>query len=375
MNNRLLMISGDRALAEGKHGAFFNTLEEFRKFWDRIDVICPRVGNNQQSTINNRFFDNVFIHPSPWPLIFQPFWILKEGQRLIKEYGHDFVTVHEYPPFYNGIGAYLLWRKTKVPYWLEIFHIIGYPKAAGLKEISYRWLTKIFINFDARRASAIRTINNNQVPSFLVRAGVPKEKIIYVPAFYIDLDIFKLMGLDKEYDLIFVGRLVKNKGVNLFLEAVKKLGLKTIIVGDGPLKESLKFKVKSLKLENQIIFHGWAKDSQEVAELMNKSKILVMSSYNEGGPRVVPEAMACGVPVLATAVGIMPEIIKSGESGEIIDWNSENIVQKVKALLDNPAQFDLYVRRGLEIARQFGKKEAIKNYAEKLQSLIRRYPP
>ncbi|KKU85346.1 MAG: hypothetical protein UY14_C0026G0008 [Parcubacteria group bacterium GW2011_GWA1_47_9] len=204
---------------------------------------------------------------------------------------------------------------------------------------------------------------------------MPKEKIIYVPAFYIDLDIFKLMGLDKEYDLIFVGRLVKNKGVNLFLEAVKKLGLKTIIVGDGPLKESLKFKVKSLKLENQIIFHGWAKDSQEVAELMNKSKILVMSSYNEGGPRVVPEAMACGVPVLATAVGIMPEIIKSGESGEIIDWNSENIVQKVKALLDNPAQFDLYVRRGLEIARQFGKKEAIKNYAEKLQSLIRRYPP
>ncbi|KKU85345.1 MAG: hypothetical protein UY14_C0026G0007 [Parcubacteria group bacterium GW2011_GWA1_47_9] len=110
MNNRLLMISGDRALAEGKHGAFFNTLEEFRKYWDRIDVICPRVGNNQQSTINNRFFDNVFIHPSPWPLIFQPFWILKEGQRLIKEYGHDFVTVHEYPPFYNGIGAYLFYR-------------------------------------------------------------------------------------------------------------------------------------------------------------------------------------------------------------------------------------------------------------------------
>lgn len=40
---KLLMISGDRSLAEGKRGAFYNTLEEFRKYWDRIDVICPKV--------------------------------------------------------------------------------------------------------------------------------------------------------------------------------------------------------------------------------------------------------------------------------------------------------------------------------------------
>src|SRR3989338_3979250 len=360
------MISGDRALAEGKHGAFFNTLEEFRKYWDRIDVICPRVGNNQQSTINNRFFDNVFIPPSPWPLIFQPFWILKEGQRLIKEYGHDFVTVHEYPPFYNGIGAYLLWRKTKVPYWLEIFHIIGYPKAAGLKEISYRWLTKIFINFDARRASAIRTINNNQVPSFLVRAGVPKEKIIYVPAFYIDLDIFKLMGLDKEYDLIFVGRLEKNKGINLFLEAVKKLNCKAVIVGDGSLANDVKLEIGNWKLK--IDMHGWAKDSQEVAGLINKSRVLVMPSYNEGGPRVVVEAMACGVPILATPVGIVPDLLKNGLGGEIIAWDADDIARRVSKLLEDHRGYQKYSQSGLEMAKQFERKTAIKNYYESISS-------
>jgi len=369
------MISGDRALAEGKHGAFFNTLEEFRKYWDRIDVICPRVGNNQQSTINNRFFDNVFIHPSPWPLIFQPFWILKRGSQLLKEHNHDLATVHEYPPFYNGIGAYLLWRRFKIPYWLEIFHVVGHPKAADLNEFFYRWLTKIFIRFDARKAVAVRTVNRNQVAEFLIRAGVLPNKIVYLPAFYIDLDVFRPAELKKEYDLIFIGRLVKNKGLDLLLEAVKQLKtqnskLKTLIVGDGPLKESLKSKVKNLKLENQVIFHGWAKDSQEVAELMNKSKILVMPAYNEGGPRVVLEAMACGLPIITTRVGLTLDIIKDGENGLFVDWTPRDMAKKVSYLLQNKELAAQFSRVNLSLVPNFEKKETIKNYAEKIKALV-----
>lgn len=369
---KLLMISGDRSLVRGKTGAFYNTLEEFHKYWDRIDIICPKTTNRQPSTTN--YFGNVFIHPSPWPLIFQPWWILREGSHVLRANNYKpetrsyLMTVHEYPPFYNGIGARLLWNKTHTTYVLEILHIPGHPKAANLKEKLYRSLLKFFIKYDSARAKAIRVINKKQTPGFLTGAGIPEKKLLYIPAFYVDLDIFRPMNLPKEYDLIFVGRLAENKGINLFLEAVRKLNCRAVIVGEGFLENRCKLKIENWKLK--IDMHGWAKDSQEVSGLINKSKILVMPSYNEGGPRVVLEAMACGVPVITTRVGLMPDIIKDGENGLFTGWDAEGMAEKISKLLGDKILQDKFRIAGLELVKQFEKKEAIKNYADKLKELI-----
>ncbi len=391
---KLLMITGRGSavdLASGKRGAFYNTLEEFHKYWERIDIIIPRTrgpaslhphgaqllfarhgGPPVESPLV--LFDNVFIHSSPWFLIFQPFWILKKGKEIHEEQKFDLMTVHEYPPFYNGIAARLIWNKIKVPYILEIFHIPGYPKAANLKERIYRSLFYLFIGYDCWKAKAVRVMNN-QVAEKLANLGVPKSKIKLIPAVYIDLDIFKPMNLEKKYDLIFVGRLARNKGINLLLGVVSKLKIKNpnfklLIVGNGPLLDSLKLKIENLRLQNNVLLYGWAKDSQEIARLLNESKILVMPSYNEGGPRVVVEAMACGVPVLATPVGIVPDIIKNSESGVIINWDSGDIVLKVKKLLNDIDLYNRYGANGIETAKQFEKKSAIKNYAEKLKEIV-----
>ena len=383
---KLLMISGDRSLVQGKKGAFYNTLEEFHKYWTRIDIIMPRARGpvspypHSAQLLFARYggppvesplalFGNVFIHCSPWPLIFQSWWILKKGQEIYKEQKFDLITVHEYPPFYNGIGAKMLWNRIRVPYVLEIFHIPGYPKAASLKEKIYRQLFYSFIKYDSKKAKAVRVMNN-QVAAKLIDLGIPESKINLIPAIYLNLDIFKPIGLEKKYDLIFIGRLAKNKGINLFLEAVKRLNCKAVIVGDGPLKESLKSKIKNLKLQNNVILYGWAKDSEEIARLLNQSRILVMPSYNEGGPRVILEAMACGVPVLATLVGIVADIIKDGQFGQLIDWNSKDIAEKAKSLLVNESEYQKYSEAAIKMATRFEKKSAIRNYAEKLQELI-----
>ena len=393
---KLLMITGlgsAEDLASGKKGAFYNTLEEFHKYWDRIDIISPKLKGYKSET--KKLFGNVYIHVSPWPLIFHPIWFIKKGLEIYKEEKFDLMTVHEFPPFYNGIGARLLWQKIKVPYVLEIHHIPGYPKAGNIKEKMYRKLMSMFIRFDAKRAKAVRVVNQKETPNFLIKAGVPADKIIYIPSAYIDLSVFKPMDLPKKYDLIFVGRLVENKGINLFVEAVKQLNVKALIVGDGPLYDKIKFEIINSKLE--IKLHGWAKDSLEVAELINKSKILVMPSYNEGGPRVVVEAMACGVPVLATPVGIVPDLLKNGpdthensggaiedprfanhalheanrdRGGEIIAWEPEDIAKKARGLLNDPARYNKISGEAIEIAKQFEKKSAIKNYADKLKSIL-----
>ena len=370
----MLMITGlgsAKDLVAGRKGAFYNTLQELHQYFERIDIIAPRITN---------LFGNVYIYKSGWPLIFHPFWFLKKGFEIYREQKFDLMTVHDFPPFYNGIGTRLLWQKIKVPYVLEFHHISGYPKAANFKEKIYanEFVWKLYWRIFGLKAKVVRVVNQKQTPEFLKKVGVSENKIVYIPSLYIDLDVFRPMGLEKEYDLIFVGRLEPNKGVDLFLNAARILKIqsanrrtkfKILIIGDGPLSAGLKFKVKSLKLEDDVIFYGRAKDSREIAELMNKSKILVMPSYNEGGPRVVLEAMACGVPVLATNVGLMPDF-EDKSAVKIIDWNAEDIAKKARELLENESERNRLSRVGLEVARQFEKKEMVKNYADALKKLL-----
>ena len=303
---KLLMISGKSAAdtALGEKNAFYNTLEELHKYFERIDILCDR---------NATLFGNVFFSPGV-PNHF------------------DIMTIHEYAPFGNGRAANRIWEKTKIPMIFEIMHVPGLPRSGSIKESMAKFMTRFYIGHDTRNAVAVRVINS-QVGAWLESVGVPKDKIKLVPAFYIDLEIFKPMHLEKKYDMIYVGRHAKNKGIELFEKAGR--GFKTLVVD------------------------GWAKDSHEIARLMNESRMLVMPSYNEGGPRVVLEALACGVPVLATPVGIVPDILPKEW---IIDWSADDIAKKAKKILDGEIRFmfpDL---------SKYEKKSAIKNYAEFIAS-------
>ena len=363
-------------MAENKRGAFYNTLEEFHKYWDRVEIICQGRSDHRLPTIDDRLFENVFIHPSPWPLLMQPLWILKKGKKLYREHKFDVITVHEYPPFYNGIGARLLWQKIRVPYVLEIHHIPGYPLAADLKERIYGFAMRCFIKYDAAKAKAVRVVNQRQVPEFLIKAGVPADKIKYMPSAYIDLEVFRPMPeTDKKYDLVFAARLERNKGVNVLLAAARILisqrpGVKLLIIGDGPLKPGIQKYIREYKLENNVFLSGWLPALSDVAIAYNSAKIFVNPSFNEGGPRVVLEAMACGLPIITTKVGITLDVVKDGGNGLFTDWAPQQMADKILYLLNDRELQKKFSEAGLEIVNQFEKKSAIQNYAEKLQNLV-----
>ncbi len=369
------MISGDRSLAEGKRGAFYNTLEEFHKYWGRIDIICPNSKLIPHTPCPIPYFNNVFVHPAPWPLIAQPLWILKKGRQIYAEQKFNLMTVHEYPPFYNGIGARLLWSKIKVPYVLEVMHIPGYPRSANFKEWFYKNYTKLFIRFNVKKVKAVRVINKIQVPNFLVKYGVPKKKLKYIPAFYIDIDVFKPLGLEKKYDLVFAARLEKNKGITLLLQAISNVkiqipNVKLLIIGSGPLKEKLQDYVERNNLEHNVFFSGWLETLNDVARAYNSAKIFINPSLNEGGPRVVLEAMACGLPVITTKVGLMLDIINDGENGLFSDWEPAELADKIIRLHNNISLQNKFSLAGRDLIMQFEKKTAIRNYAENLRQII-----
>lgn len=359
----LLMISGDRALAAGKQAAFFNTLSEFHKHWDRIDVICPRSGPHRYDMV---VFGNVHVHPSPWPLIFQPLWIWWKGKQLSNTTHYPLFTCHEYPPFYNGIGAWLLHRATRIPYVLEIMHIEGWPKASGLRERFYRWLRWMFTTYDARRARAVRVINEHETPDFLVAAGVPRSKMVTLPAIYVDLATFKPdPEAAKRFDLVFVGRLAHNKGLDLFMEVARRTGLRALVVGDGPLSGWARRKARRERIS--VVFHGFAKDAAEVAGLINQARLLVMTSLNEGGPRVVLEALACGTPVLATPVGIVRDVLPPEA---IEEWDAQALADKAQNILNDRELYGRLRESGLLTAQKFERSVAIAAYADGLKKLL-----
>jgi glycosyltransferase involved in cell wall biosynthesis len=96
----------------------------------------------------------------------------------------------------------------------------------------------------------------------------------------------------------------------------KKFDFLFAIIGSGPLEQSLRLKVKSLKLEDKIIFTGAIPNA---AKYLKAFDVFVLPSEKEGLPYTIIEAMAAGLPIVASRVGGIPEMIKDGVNGFLIN--------------------------------------------------------
>jgi len=125
---------------------------------------------------------------------------------------------------------------------------------------------------------------------------------------------------DKIHFVGMVGRLEPIKGVSYFIEAAKMVtqemdNVEFLVVGDGSLKEDLKKMAESLGLSAHLAFMGWREDVNTILFTLD---LLVLSSLNEAVGRCVLEAQAVGVPVVATRVGGVPEVVLDGVTGLLV---------------------------------------------------------
>ena len=119
---------------------------------------------------------------------------------------------------------------------------------------------------------------------------------------------------------VTVGRLVPVKGHRFLLEALAEArkvhpNLKLLCVGDGPLEPSLRAQVGQLGLSEHVRFLGFRED---VPQILHACDLFVLASLNEGFGLVLLEAMACGLPVIATSVGGVPEIVAHESTGLLV---------------------------------------------------------
>lgn len=184
--------------------------------------------------------------------------------------------------------------------------------------------------------------------------GGPRIRYEYVPS-GVDLERFTPMNVKREA-ITYVGALHTVKGVDIFLKAVKGLKEPVWIIGDGPERKSLELLAE--KLEIPCTFWGFRSD---IPELMNRSKIVVLPSRNEGFGLTLLEAMACGTPVIGRKTGGIPELI-TGENGLLFE-TVEELSQKVKTLLENQTLWEKIRENGLRTVSKWGWERTARLYA------------
>ena len=162
---------------------------------------------------------------------------------------------------------------------------------------------------------------------------------------------------NKKIRLVYVGRLAPEKGNNYLIEAIAGLdNIELTLIGSGPSENDLKALAKETKVN--VNFTGRLEQEDVIKELQ-KSDIYVMASLKEGMSNSVLEAMACGLPIIATDAGGSVELIK--DNGFIIEKaSSEAIANKLKKFSSNPR---LISSMGL-ISRELAEKMSWKNVAD-----------
>lgn len=172
----------------------------------------------------------------------------------------------------------------------------------------------------------------------------------------------------------FIGRFSEEKGIINFLEAIPGIlnqrgDVNFLIGGDGPLRDKVEEYLNQAKLSNKVKFIGWI-PYDELPGHLNDLKLLVIPSYTEGLPNIMIEAMACGTPVLATAVGAIPDVIKDSETGFLLGDNSpEGIVSNVLRVLSHPELGQIIDNALSLMEKEYTPEAAIKTYRDVLASL------
>ena len=201
------------------------------------------------------------------------------------------------------------------------------------------------------------------VREIVLAAGVRAEKVVSIPA-GVDPARFHpgVSGKAVRDELRVTGPLVGlvanvrgSKGHRYFLEAAREIirirpETRFLIVGDGIGFEDVRRRVREMHLEQHVIMTGFRRD---IPEIMVALDLLVLPSIkSEAMPQVVPQALAVGTPVVGTAIGGIPEIIRDGETGRLVPpADPHALAGAILALLQDPAGARELARAGQALVR------------------------
>lgn len=285
------------------------------------------------------------------PTVFQSFLFLAELYRIFSLF---YIGLTKKPDVYIGIyfilhGVYA-WLAGKLFGRPVIQYLIGTdrPKVES---------SKLFIKIvnDSQYVGVRGNVSENN----LVNLGIQRKKV-FVPTGVnvLDFGLFKPSSEQKEFDIIYVGRIDRNKQVLKIIQAVRLVAythpdLKVALLGEGPEQSNLEKMVGELGLERIVTFLG-NKPYADIPKYLTASRIFVMASDFEGLPVAMLEALSCGLPVVVPHVGDISDVALHGVNAIIVDPPTyEGFANALSALLEDPYLYSKLADGALASRNQF----------------------
>lgn len=225
--------------------------------------------------------------------------------------------------------------------------LAGTPVLARTRHLNIP-LRRTILNFVHYLPDVYITCGENMRRTLVESCGFPGDKVVSIPT-GVGLEFFEVKrsalprakyGLSDDNAVISnVGVLRSVKGQEVTLKAVKKVVAsypmaRFLFVGDGPGRRRLTLLAEELGVAKYVSFTGYVKD---VPEIFSFTDVSVLSSHSEGIPQSLLQAMAAGVPVVATNVGGVPEVITHEQTGLIVPpADHEALADGIIRILRNP---------------------------------------
>ena len=289
--------------------------------------------------------DNYMIHPNnfiDWIMQLNFNLIAKATEIINKEGGFDVIHAHDWLVTY---AAKSLKNAYDIPI-VATIHATEAGRNSGIHDDTQRYIndTEWLLTYEATEV----IVNSNFMKNDLQRLfGLPYDKINVVPN---GINLNNFTGIERDYDfrrqyamdnekiILYVGRLVYEKGIQHLIAAMPKIlsnyhDAKLVIAGKGGMIDDLKAETSSLGLDNKVYFTGYM-DSKKVQKMYKCADVAVFPSTYEPFGIVALEAMLAGVPTVVSDVGGLDEIVTHGVDGmKSYAGNPNSIADSVTALL------------------------------------------
>jgi glycosyltransferase involved in cell wall biosynthesis len=262
---------------------------------------------------------------------------------LIRKHRIHILHSHEFNGAFYACNAGILARVTQVNSWhippMESFK-------QGFRNKTIPWLVFRYYLLAMRFCRRVITVSP-ELRQLVINGGVPGDKVRFIPT-AIDLETYTPdetvrrevraeLGIPEDVTVIgTAGRIQRQKNLELFVQVARKLldageKVRFMIVGDGTDRPVIEQAAAELGVARDVLVTGWRRD---VPRVMQAFDIFALTSFSEGMPIVVLEAMALKKPVVGTDVGAMRQCVTAGETGLLVpSGDSEGLTRGLSGLL------------------------------------------
>ena len=345
-----------------------NLSNELANRGHHIDVFTTK---NSTKIPYQSYYQNITVHRfySPWNVFgINPACFMLHKMLQLKDV--DVFHVHSYI-YFTTIQAAITKLLKRIPMLLHIHGGVGRPpyKTGFLKEFAKVFFDYTLGKFVLSQADVIATVSLQDSKLLEQTIHSNLDRIIIINN-AINPEHFPEVTpkLQKELVVTYIGDLELWKGIPYYTRVIdkiieKKQNISFWFVGNGSLFSALESKYSN---EKRVKLFG-AVDHKEIPNILEKTHILIQPSFWEGSPTTIIEAMAMGIPVLASNIGDIPRLLDNGRDGVMFEAGNEELLEEI--ILNAFKNYDELVDSAKKARKKIRKNYAFENVTTQIESL------